>query len=135
VNDLYPALMRRRPGAVRGFMSLAGFLDIGTPDDYLTTSLDVAGRERRHGALVGARTSVASSARLSDTILWDDVVVEDGCELIRSVVADGVRIPTGSRFSDSTIVPISDRPLGSDERREGDLLIAPIARRRSAARR
>ncbi|MBI4477692.1 MAG: NDP-sugar synthase [Acidobacteria bacterium] len=38
VGDLYPKLLDSQPGAVRAFVSIATFFDIGTPRDYQETS-------------------------------------------------------------------------------------------------
>lgn len=38
IGGLYDALIRARPGSIRGFLSDAAFWDIGTPEDYASTS-------------------------------------------------------------------------------------------------
>jgi NDP-sugar pyrophosphorylase family protein len=105
VNQIYPALMARTPGAVRAFVSDASFEDVGTPRDYLETVLRAA---RRSGApiAVGRGTCVDPSASVAESVLWDDVVVGPGCRLTRCIVADGVRLPAGSTFDDASIVAI-----------------------------
>ena len=50
-----------RPGRVAAFVVDAPFSDIGTPADYLQTSLDLAGREGDH-LVSGARTDIHPSA-------------------------------------------------------------------------
>lgn len=103
VGGLYPALMRERPGSVRAFRCDAEFLDIGTPVDYLATSLLLAQREGQPSVLAGARAAIDPSASLEECVLWDDVVVEAGVRLRRCIVTDGVRVPAHTAWSEVTL--------------------------------
>jgi NDP-sugar pyrophosphorylase family protein len=123
VAALYPALMAARRGAVRAFRCEAEYLDIGTPADYLQTSLLVAAREG--GPLIGMRSIVPESARVDQSILWDDVIVEDGAFLRECIVADGARVPADTSWRGVTIRPAT-RELAPGERRIGDLAIASL---------
>lgn len=113
VGALYPELLRSRPGSVRAHVAAAEFFDIGTPGDYLATCLRLAAREGR--PLPG------------DTVVWDDVVIEPGARLRRSIVADGARVPATADWSDVTVRP-AEGALEPFERREHGLAIGPIAR-------
>jgi mannose-1-phosphate guanylyltransferase len=96
VLALYPALIAGRPGAIRAFRCRAEFFDIGTPADYLDTSLLLAARDRV--GTRGARTHVDPTARIERTILWDDVDVGAGAMLKECVVTDGVRVPADTSW-------------------------------------
>ena len=124
--DVYPRLLASHPGSVRGFVCDAEFYDVGTPAEYLTAALAIARREGRHDAHRGHGSIVDPSSHLVETIVWDDVVVERGCELVRCVVADGVRIPPGRRFTNAAIVRAHGRIPTGGERLIGDLLIGEI---------
>lgn len=113
VGVLYPELMRRRPGSIRAYVSRAAFLDIGTPADYLETSLRLAAAE--------------GTPPPDDTILWDDVVLEAGARLRRCIVTDGVRVPAGVDWQDLT-VRVATGEIERFERVEAGLAIGPIAR-------
>jgi NDP-sugar pyrophosphorylase family protein len=105
VSGVYPSLLAERPGSVVGFVSDATFQDIGTPADLLATSLELAaaaGRENRPAW--GVRVEVAASARLTRTVLWDDVTVGNDVELHECIVADGVTIPDGAGYERCAIV-------------------------------
>jgi len=105
VTGVYPPLMAERPGSVMGFVSDATFQDIGTPSDLLATSLELssaAGREDRPAW--GARVEVAATARVTRSLLWDDVTVGAGAELYECIVADGVTIADGARYERCAIV-------------------------------
>ena len=126
--DVYPKLLASRPGSVRGFICDAEFCDVGTPAEYLAAALAIAQREGLHDVPRGHGSIVDPSSHLVDTIVWDDVVVERGCELVRCIVADGVRIPQGCRFTNAAIVRARGRIPTVGERLMGDLLIGEIPR-------
>lgn len=128
VTELYPALIDRKPGAVRAFLSNAQFKDIGTPADYLETSLELATIERGSASLIGREVRVDPTARLHDSILWDRVVIEAACDLSRVIVGDDVRIPAGEQFTDCSIVAARGGAPAAGEERRGELIVAPLGR-------
>ena len=103
VNMLYPRLIARDARSIAGFVSDASFSDIGTPRDYLETSLALAAIE---GARLGdgRRAQVSPEAEIIRTALWDDVSVEAGVRLIDCIVCDGVHLPAGAHYERSAIV-------------------------------
>jgi mannose-1-phosphate guanylyltransferase len=92
IGGVYDGLMVREPGAVRGFVSNAAFWDVGTPADYWDTSWAFAHGEGHRGA----RVQVDPSARVTRSILWDDVTVGAEAVLEECVVTDRVSIPSRS---------------------------------------
>jgi mannose-1-phosphate guanylyltransferase len=132
VGWLYPVLMRARPGSVRAFRTSAAFHDIGTPADYLASSLAFADVEGGRTQLVGDGCHVAATARLERSVLWDRVRVGDHAELVGCVVADDVEIPAGARFHDCAIVPVRGGVGPQIGERHGELLLSRMtpARRR-----
>jgi len=123
VADVYPRLIQTQPGSVRAHVTDAAFFDIGTPDAYLQTSLRLAARDG--GPLRGARTRVDPSARVEDSVLWDDVAIGAGASLRGCVVADGARVPGGTAWVGVMLRP-ADGTLAPGERRAGELGVAPI---------
>ena len=112
VLEVYPRLMRDRPGSVMGFAGDWSFRDIGTPADLLQTSLALAAEDGRAGCPHwGRRTRVDPSSRVTRSVLWDDVTIGPGAELTECVVADGVTIPAGARYHRQAIVQGPDGPL------------------------
>jgi ADP-glucose pyrophosphorylase len=65
---------------------------------------------------IGRGSLVDQTARLVDTIVWDAVHVGGGAMLERCVVADGVEIPAGARFSNCAII-----------QRNGELAVTDIS--------
>jgi NDP-sugar pyrophosphorylase family protein len=125
VVGVYPKLMAVNPRSVAAFTCNAAFRDIGTPSDYLRTSVELARLEGDRLA-EGAGGTRADSARIERTAVWDDVVVGRGAELVDCIVCDGVRVPDGARYRRSAIVPAGARTPGPGERIDGRLLVAEI---------
>jgi mannose-1-phosphate guanylyltransferase len=124
IRELYPSLVAARPGAVRGFRTTAEFFDIGTPADYLSTSLMLAERE---GANLVARSGavIETGARVERSILWDDVVVGEGSMLRECIVTDGVHVPADTSWHGVTI-RVASGELGRGERVIDGLAIGPL---------
>jgi len=118
VLEVYPTLMAADPGSVRGFVGDWSFHDIGTPADLLRTSLALAAADGRiDRPRWGRRVRVADSARVTRSVLWDDVTVGEGATLDECVVADEVEIPSGAAYSRCAIV-----------RSGRDLVVTPLDR-------
>jgi NDP-sugar pyrophosphorylase family protein len=122
LGALYPALLAERPGSIRAYRTSGDFVDIGTPADYLDTSLTLAARE---GVDTSAHATISPTARVERTVLWDDVVVEDGVMLRECVVTDGVRVPADTSWHGVTIRHASGE-LAPGERRIEGLAIASL---------
>lgn len=103
VHGIYPALIAKRPEAIRMFHTGVEFFDIGSPRDYLHTAATLA---RREGVTLdrGRDCVIAPDASLTNTILWDRVRVGAGAELSDCVVADDVVVPAGGKFSQASLV-------------------------------
>jgi NDP-sugar pyrophosphorylase family protein len=116
VLSLYPKLMAERPGSVRGFVCDSPFHDIGTPADLLQTSLELAAADgRTDRPRWGRDTVVDPAARVTRSVLWDNVRVGAGATVHECVVADDVEIPAEASYSRSAIV-----------RHDGALLVTPL---------
>ena len=124
IATLYPDLIARHPGSVRAWHCDAEFLDIGTPADYLDSSLLIG--EREGVAIdIGGNCRVAPSARLHRSIIWDEVVVEDGVMLRETIVTDGVRVPADTSWH-GVILRKADGELGPGEKRIGQMAVSGI---------
>ena len=100
VGGLYDALIARQPGSVRGFVCGASFWDLGTVADYWSTAWAFAALEHEDGNVIGRRVNVAGTARLSRSLVWDDVIVSDGAVIEGCLITDGVRVPAGAIYRD-----------------------------------
>ena len=101
------------------------------PADYLSTSLTLLARDAAErglpvpGAQLGARSAVHPSARVENSILWDDVEVGEGTMLRECVVTDGAHVPADTSWIGVTIRR-AEGDLAPQERRVGDLAIASL---------
>jgi mannose-1-phosphate guanylyltransferase len=114
-RDVYRALIAERPGSIRAFLATGQFWDVGTPADYLDATLSIGAAEGVSSPQIGHHSRVAKDARLTSTVLWDDVEVGEGASLDRCVVADTVKIPAGATFQNCAII-----------QRGNDLVVADI---------
>jgi len=103
IGGVYDALMAATPGAVRGAVCAADFFDVGTVDDYRRTSRAFAQREGRTGSTVGLRARIHPSARIVDSILWDDVEVGADAVIEECIVTDGATIAAGTTHQRAVI--------------------------------
>ncbi|MEQ1908097.1 MAG: sugar phosphate nucleotidyltransferase [Vicinamibacterales bacterium] len=102
VGDLYDHLIRATPGCVRAHICNACFWDIGTVADYWSTSHAFARLEEAHPTT--RPPSMGDGARLIDSIVWNDVVLGEGCVVDRCIVTDAVRVPLGTRYSNMILM-------------------------------
>ena len=108
IGDVYDTLIATRSGSVRGYVCDAHFWDVGTPADYLNTS----DAFRAGGAEVhGRRVRVDPTARIRDSILWDDIDVGAASTLDRCIVTDGVQVPAGSTYRRAILLRADDEVL------------------------
>ncbi len=125
LRQVYPALIARDPSSVRVAPGSVTFHDIGTPGEYLRTVrtlADAAGLALDRGR----GTCVAAGAVVRDSVLWDDVHVETDAEVRGCVLADGVRVPAGTRLADAAVIRRDDAVPGAPGQAQGDLWIAPL---------
>ncbi|MBM3820587.1 MAG: NDP-sugar synthase [Acidimicrobiia bacterium] len=122
---VYPELMAARPGSIRAYVTAADFADIGTPADYLRTSLALAAREGGTRQLIGARARLDASARVEASVLWDDVEMGAGARVRECVVTDGAQVPADTSWTGVTLRRADDE-LAPNERRIGNLAVAAL---------
>jgi mannose-1-phosphate guanylyltransferase len=113
-SGLYRKLIADRLGSVRAFLCKSPFWDVGTPADYLNAALAMARSEGSPS--VGPGSRIDETARVVDTVIWDDVEVGAGASLTRCIVGDRVTIPAGASFHNCAIV-----------QGESDLVVADIS--------
>ena len=114
IGALYKDLVKENLGHVRAFLSSADFWDVGTPADYLDACLSI-GQAEGNVLQLGRGSVVEPSARVAQSVIWDDVRVGAGALLDRCIVADGVTIPSGASFRNCAII-----------QRDGELMVAEI---------
>jgi NDP-sugar pyrophosphorylase family protein len=114
VGGVYKDLVKENLGHVRAFLCAADFWDVGTPADYLDACLSI-GKAEGDVLQIGRRSVIERSARVTDSVIWDDVTIGDGATIERCVVADGVKIPSGASFRNCAII-----------QRDGEIVVADL---------
>jgi mannose-1-phosphate guanylyltransferase len=104
IGGVYDALIASVPGAVRGFRCDTEFWDVGTVADYWRTSMAFMRKEGQTGSSVGQAARIDLSARITESILWDDVEVGAGAAIEKCIVTDGVSIPAGATYESAVLV-------------------------------
>jgi NDP-sugar pyrophosphorylase family protein len=105
----YLPLIGANPRSIRAFkVDGIQFLDIGTVADYVRTSETIADAEGTTAWTFGRNARIAPSARVTRSIVWDDVTIGEDAVVEGCVVTDGVTIPPGARYSNSAIVAGAD---------------------------
>jgi mannose-1-phosphate guanylyltransferase len=105
------------------------WMDLGTPEHYLAAHADILARrmplteipqavevyadpsatidrsaQLGPNVVVGAHSSIGPGAQLRDTVLWDDVTIEEGALVERAILATGVTVARGARVVDDCLV-------------------------------
>jgi NDP-sugar pyrophosphorylase family protein len=96
IRGVYDELMAARPGSIRGCVFPdAHYWDVGTVADYWRTSW----------ALTDAAVSFPrTSAAVTQSILWERVMIGAGATIDQCIVTDDVEVPAGAHYSRSILV-------------------------------
>ena len=135
IGGLYDSLVAERPHAIGTHAGTRRFHDVGTPQDYLATSLAIADDEGLPTLPVGEDTVIHPTASLTRTLVWDRVDVGARCQLHECIITDGVRLPPGTELNDQIAVVADRRSTDRDQRRVGNAVVLPLARRLDGGRR
>jgi mannose-1-phosphate guanylyltransferase len=114
IGGVYDALLAQQPGAIRGFVSDASFWDVGTVADYWSTSWAFGAAEGPaaggEGPALhrGRRVRIHPDARVTRSILWDDIDISKGCVVDDCVVTDGVSVPAGASYRRAILLRTPD---------------------------
>ncbi len=125
IGGIYDSLVAHRPNSVKAHETSAVFYDVGTVADYLATSLALTNVAGMASPPPGDRSEIHLTAKLTRTVVWDDVVIEPECRLVDCVVTDGVRLPRHTECERQVITVANGEPPAAS-RRLGGLWISPF---------
>lgn len=123
-RETFPQLVaEKRP--IFGYHEQAYWLDVGTPAALFKGSRDLVvgdfhampgcqispDTKITGGTSIGARCQIGSGATIDDCIIGDDVQIGAGVSLVRSFVAHGVRVDSGSNFTERYLSKSADLPI------------------------
>jgi len=100
--DVYPQAIANGEHIV-AHIGAGHWYELSTLQRYLEVSLTLLA-DQDQSVYVGAGSAIAQSAEVSDSILWDEVNIEHGAIVKRSILADGVRIPAGEAIENAVVV-------------------------------
>ena len=120
-SDVYPRI-EAAGQSVAAWVSAGVWREFSTVSRYLQHHLD----EGCSPEWWGSDARISPTANVSDSVIWDGVVVEEGAAVHRCVLTDGVRIRSGRSVDRAAVVRL-DR-TGRDPRGEvlDDNLVVPI---------
>jgi NDP-sugar pyrophosphorylase family protein len=113
IGSLYKELVKEDLGHVRAFLCAADFWDVGTPRDYLEACLAI-GRAEGDFPQIGRGSIVDPTARLIETVVWDNAQIGTDAVLERCIIADGVQIPAGARLRNCAIIQREGHAVATD---------------------
>lgn len=101
-TDVYPKAVAAGE-RVAAHVASGRWYELSTMQRYLDISLTLLS-ERRETFFAGNRCLIDPLAHVSQSILWDDVMIEGGARVDHSIVGDGVRISSGEVISHAAVV-------------------------------
>lgn len=125
IRTVYPHLVAQNPGSVRVHRCEATFLDIGTPADYMHTCREFSTTHDAGFIERGARVQVHDTARVTETVAWDDVTIAEGARVAHAILTDGVTVPAGTEW-EHVMIRLADGDLMPGERRVADLAVSAL---------
>lgn len=103
VVDVYtPAMAKGERIAVH--VANESWYELSTIHRYLDISLLLMAQKELGTVVSGAGCKISRAANLTESILWDNVTVEDGATVRHSVLADNVVIPAGETVENAAVV-------------------------------
>lgn len=105
-SDIVPTFYR--PAIARGEKIAAHVTDgkwfeLSTIPRYLDISLAML-NGKSEKVVKGENVVISESALIKDSVLWDNVFVDDNASIIKSIIADGVKIKSGEKYENVAIV-------------------------------
>ena len=89
---------------VAGHVASGKWRELSTLRRYVDISVELL-KENGKSYVTGEDVSIAESATVTDSVLWDAVKVGAGARVSRAVLADDVTIPDGEVIDNAVVVP------------------------------
>jgi mannose-1-phosphate guanylyltransferase/phosphomannomutase len=102
-TDVYPrAISEGKP--IAAHVAEGRWFELSTIERYQQISLTMLA-ELSESNSVGANCKISGDAQVSQSIIWDSVVVGRRARLVRTIIADDVHIEAGEVIEDAVVVP------------------------------
>ena len=102
VIDVYPQAIAKGERVV-AHVGAGMWYELSTLRRYLDISLALLEQQGRE-VYAGQNALINDAAVVKQSIFWDDVQVDPGAGLVRSIVGDGVHVRAGELFEDVVVV-------------------------------
>ncbi len=105
-SDIVPTFYRpaiEKGEKIAAHVADGNWFELSTIPRYLDISLAMLDGQAER-LVKGENCVISNSATVKDSVVWDDVRIEDGAELSHTIIADGVRVKSGERFENVAIV-------------------------------
>ena len=102
-TDVYPQAIAKGERIAVHVAREGSWYELSTLQRYLDISLRLMA-ERGETLSAGERCEIAAGADVADSILWDNVRIENGARVRRSVLGDNVRLPAGTVIDNAVVV-------------------------------
>lgn len=105
-SDIVPTFYR--PAIAKGETIAAhvtdgNWFELSTIPRYLDISLAMLNGQKEK-VITGENCQISSSAKISNSVIWDNVSIGTGAEINLSIIADGVNIKEGETYKNVAIV-------------------------------
>jgi len=104
-TDVYPRAMGNGE-RIAVHVASGRWYELSTIQRYLEISIRLLA-ETGESFTAGPGCDISATARIEQSILWDNVVVESGAQIRRAVLGDNVRISAAERVEDVAVVRAS----------------------------
>ena len=103
VTDVYPQAMANGE-TIAAHIASGSWRELSTLKRYVDISVEML-KEQGQRYVTGTDCTIAESATIQDSVLWDSVRVGAEARVSRSVLADDVRVAEGAVIENSVVVP------------------------------
>jgi NDP-sugar pyrophosphorylase family protein len=104
-TDVYPQAIANGE-RIAANVSEGRWRELSTLQRYLDISVEML-KENGASVVTGKHNQISASARIVDSVLWDDVQVGRHAVIERAVLADDVHVGPGETIRDAIVVPMS----------------------------
>src|SRR2546421_207122 len=101
-TDVYPKAIREGE-RIAAHVARARWYELSTIKRYLDISLALL-KDMGRDLFTGEGCKISDGANVSESVLWDNVIVEENARVSRAVLGDGVHVPSGEIVENAAVV-------------------------------
>jgi NDP-sugar pyrophosphorylase family protein len=101
-TDVYPIAISKGERIV-AHVAEGDWYELSTIPRYLDISLAML-RKEGHDVDIGINSKISTGADVTDTVLWENVLIEPGARVHRAIIGDGVCIRSGETIENAAVV-------------------------------